>query len=263
MSTTPKVKWVCDRIHELTGKKPTPYRRGYESGCPDCGQKLRIIDHDGKAQLVCTGNCEEQKIFDVLGNGDRQKDTPRETKDTASMSFTAYQDVNEIDSSDPWPDPLDEAAYHGLAGEIVRTIEPHSEADPVAVHVQLLVAFGNVIGRRAYFPVEADRHYGNLFVCLVGNTSKGRKGVSWGQASRPFQTIDEAWNRGRMMGGLSSGEGLIWAVRDASSKRQPIYEGKGKNKRIVDHEIVVDDEGEEDKRMMVVEEEFSAVTLIL
>jgi 5S rRNA maturation endonuclease (ribonuclease M5) len=29
-----------------------------------------------------------------------------------------------------WPDPPAEAAFHGLAGDIVRTIEPHSEADP-------------------------------------------------------------------------------------------------------------------------------------
>ena len=31
----------------------------------------------------------------------------------------------------PWPDPIDRAGYYGLAGEFVRLIEPHSEADPV------------------------------------------------------------------------------------------------------------------------------------
>ena len=31
-----------------------------------------------------------------------------------------------------WP-VLGEAAYHGLAGKIVRTIEPHTEGDPVAI----------------------------------------------------------------------------------------------------------------------------------
>ena len=35
-----------------------------------------------------------------------------------------------------WP-KLDHAALHGLAGEVVRLIEPHTEADPVA----LLVSF--------------------------------------------------------------------------------------------------------------------------
>ena len=32
----------------------------------------------------------------------------------------------------PWP-AMDQEAYHGLAGDVVRTIEPHTEADPVAI----------------------------------------------------------------------------------------------------------------------------------
>ena len=32
----------------------------------------------------------------------------------------------------PWP-VMDQAAYHGLAGDVVRAIEPHTEADPVAI----------------------------------------------------------------------------------------------------------------------------------
>ena len=30
----------------------------------------------------------------------------------------------------PWPAPLHDDAFHGIAGDFVRTIEPHSEADP-------------------------------------------------------------------------------------------------------------------------------------
>ena len=45
-----------------------------------------------------------------------------------------------------YPSPLNEAAFHGLAGEIVKAIEPHSEADSVALLINLLTAFGNVIG---------------------------------------------------------------------------------------------------------------------
>ena len=30
-----------------------------------------------------------------------------------------------------WPDPPAPEAYYGLAGDVVRAIEPHSEADPV------------------------------------------------------------------------------------------------------------------------------------
>ena len=34
---------------------------------------------------------------------------------------------------DGWPAPPPAAVYHGLAGEIVNTIAPETEADPVAI----------------------------------------------------------------------------------------------------------------------------------
>jgi hypothetical protein len=58
-----------------------------------------------------------------------------------------------------WPTPPDPAAYHGLLGEIVRALEPETEADPVAILTQLLVAFGTAVGRRANFQIEATRHH--------------------------------------------------------------------------------------------------------
>ena len=53
-----------------------------------------------------------------------------------------------------WP-TLAPEALHGLAGEVVRTIEPHSESDPVALLLQFLSAFGNAIGRGPYFGSRA------------------------------------------------------------------------------------------------------------
>ena len=41
-------------------------------------------------------------------------------------------------SADDWPSPPRAAAFTGLAGEIVSTIEPHSESDPLAILAQLL-----------------------------------------------------------------------------------------------------------------------------
>ena len=60
-----------------------------------------------------------------------------------------------------WPAPPAPAVYHELLGEIVKTISPHTEADPVAVLTQLLVAFGAAVGRGAWFTVEATRHHPN------------------------------------------------------------------------------------------------------
>jgi len=154
-----------------------------------------------------------------------------------------------------WPDPLDEAAYHGLAGKFVKAIEPHTEADPAALLVQFLVAFGNVVGRHVYFTAEADKHFCNLFAVIVGFSSKGRKGSSWGRTKDIVGSTDDDWRRNCIPKGLSSGEGLIWAVRDPIEKREPIKE-KG---RVVDYQNVVTDQGVDDKRLLVVESEFASV----
>ena len=152
-----------------------------------------------------------------------------------------------------WPKPLGEAAYHGVFGDLVRLIEPHTESDPAALLVQTLVAFGSVIGRHAYYLVEADHHHTNLFALLVGDTAKGRKGTSWSHVRRLFRAVDEQWDDDRLISGLSTGEGLIWHVRDASEKTSPIKE-KG---RVVGYEQVIEDQGIDDKRLFVVESEFA------
>lgn len=157
-----------------------------------------------------------------------------------------------------WPEPLAEEAFHGVAGEFVRTIEPHTEADPVALLLQFLVAFGNAVGRSAHFTAEADRHGTNLNAVFVGETAKGRKGVSWGYPQRTMVAADSDWE-GRILSGLSSGEGLIWQVRDAIEKQEPIKE----NRRVVGYDTVIVDHGVSDKRLLVFESEFALVLRVL
>lgn len=157
-----------------------------------------------------------------------------------------------------WP-TLAPEAFHGLAGDFVRQLEPHTEADPVAILVQTLVMFGNVIGRNAYFSVEADRHYTNLFAVMVGETSKGRKGVSLGQAKRLFSTVDEDWIGGRFLSGLSSGEGLIWTVRDPIER----YERVNSKDEAPEYDNVITDLGETDKRLVVIEDEFASTLRVM
>lgn len=140
-----------------------------------------------------------------------------------------------------WPQ-IDSAAFHGLAGDVVRTIEPHSEADPVALLVQFMTAFGNAVGRGPYFQVESDHHYPNLFAVMTGDSSKSRKGTSWGRIRRLFEIADDNWADECTESGLSSGEGLVWRLRD------PVDE---------------DDPGVNDKRLMVIESEFAGVLRVL
>jgi hypothetical protein len=154
-----------------------------------------------------------------------------------------------------WPKPPEAEAFCGLAGELVHAIEPASEADPVAVLVQFLAAFGNLIGRGAYFSVESDRHYANEYFCLVGKSSKARKGTSWGRVRGIFAAVDSKWLEERVQTGLSSGEGVIWGVRDPIYKSERIKE-RNKPVRYVKGQT---DEGVSDKRLFISEPEFANV----
>ena len=135
-----------------------------------------------------------------------------------------------------WPAPPEPAVYHELLGEIVTTIGPHTEADPIAILTQLLVAFGAAAGRGAWFEVEATRHHANEFMLLVGDSSKARKGSSWDHVRRLITAVDPSIAH-RILTGLSSGEGLIWAVRDPTST----------------------DPGISDQRLLIIEPEFASV----
>lgn len=158
-----------------------------------------------------------------------------------------------------WPAPMSRAAYVGIVGDIVDVLAPQTEADPAALLIQLLAMFGDVIGRSAHFRVEADTHYLALFVVLVGKTAKGRKGVSEGRARHFFGSIDEQWITQCQASGLSSGEGLIAAIRDPVEKQQPIRE----RKRIVGYETVIEDHGVPDKRLYVSESEFASTLKVM
>jgi hypothetical protein len=115
-----------------------------------------------------------------------------------------------------WPSHPEPEVFCGLADEFVSIVGPHSESDPMALLSQFLVGFGNVIGRSAHFRVEADEHYTNLFLVLVGPTSKARKGSALSQVKRFLSEADPDWADTCMASGLSSGEGVVWAVRDAT-----------------------------------------------
>jgi hypothetical protein len=170
---------------------------------------------------------------------------------------------------DEFPEPPSEVAFHGLAGDIVRAVSPHTEASDVALLIQVLAVFGNVIGRNAYALADAARHYMNLFVVLVGETSKSRKGTSWAHIWRIFRRTDEDWAKNCISNGLSSGEGVIWNVRDAITTTASVRKGKKKGKRKKaepDEEGLrtrVIDAGVSDKRLCVVEGEFAQVLKVM
>src|SRR5262245_22589692 len=171
--------------------------------------------------------------------------SPPRRESTASATAAGPTSSNTTSEEAPWPQ-MDRAAYHGLAGEIVDTLSPHSEADPVAILIQYLTMFGNIVGNTSYYLIESDRHRANLFCVLVGTSSKGRKGTAVGRVRAITKFADEAWEVGQIASGLSSGEGLISAVRDPVKKWNP----KDKVEEVVDPGVI-------DKRLMVIEPEFA------
>jgi hypothetical protein len=110
----------------------------------------------------------------------------------------------------PASDPtFEQYALYGLAGEAVRALAPHSEAQPEAILLQLLAAFGNIIGPGPHCMVGATRHPLNLFLVLVGESSKARKGTSWNQIARLFAEVDPAWTENRVASARLTARGLI------------------------------------------------------
>jgi Domain of unknown function (DUF3854) len=150
------------------------------------------------------------------------------------------------ESAEPaeWPVLAPEALY-GPVGHIVETIAPHSEADHVAILLHTLVAAGNLLGPGPHARVEQDAHPGRLNAILVGKSSKGRKGLSWSMPRAMLRAVDPTWT---IASGLSSGEGLIYHVRDSVTTVDP---DSG--------EVEVRDPGVSDKRVLVVETEFATV----
>jgi len=148
-----------------------------------------------------------------------------------------------------WPQPMGAAAFAGLAGETVRALEPHTEGDRHGLLVGALTAFGCMAHSGPYLLHGSTVHWARLFALVVGSTGDGRKGEAWSPVRRLVLAVDKEF-RGRVQSGLSSGEGLIAAVRD------PAY-------GVVKGEVVLTDEGVEDKRLLVFEAEFARVLAVL
>jgi hypothetical protein len=162
-----------------------------------------------------------------------------------------------------WPDPPHDLAYHGLAGRIVQTLTPGTEADPVALLVSLLAAVGNLVGSGPHWSVSGSDHGPRVWPILVGDTSRGRKGTAWSAVKTVLRLAARDWLETQVVSGLSSGEGVIWAVRDPIVTSEAIREGNQRHGRVIDYQEVITDEGVDDKRLFVIEEEFASTLKVM
>ena len=96
----------------------------------------------------------------------------------------------QLPAEKPWPS-LGDDAFCGLAGKIVRHLEPRTEADQNGLLLGLLAAYGNACGPGPHFPIGATLHRANLFVCLVNppRPAKAPVATSWQPFSAKLMQI--------------------------------------------------------------------------
>ncbi len=183
----------------------------------------------------------------------------------------ASTEVDLEDYSEPdytrTPPKAHSAMFPGILGEIVEAVCSETEAVPVAVGANIIARFSAMIGRPSKqlpdapsFSIGDSEMHCRPFYLITGETGKGRKGTSDKPARIIFQRVDQLlferhslinsaenkseleqyWPLNTHGGGLSTGEGLAYFLRDDQ-------EGKG-------GEIIP---GQPDKRLFVVEEEFA------
>ena len=168
---------------------------------------------------------------------------------TAPTNPALAFDEADIDPNLPPPKPDLDAMLYGLVGDIARAGTAESEANPVAVGLNVLEYFSAMVGRDVYLPIADTFHHARIFGCHVGRTSEGRKGDALGIIKRIHAQIGmkhPASLLGQIHGGgLSTPEGLIRLIHDGF--------GTGKN-----CEPAISD-----KRLLIEEPEFGSTLVKL
>jgi hypothetical protein len=132
----------------------------------------------------------------------------------------------------------------GLAGDFVRLVEKDTEADSNILLLTFLVYAGNLIGRTAYSTAGGDQHCCNLFLTIVGTTSHGRKGSALSVVESFFLRGSFAPGLAHILYGISTGEGLIWEIRDPIKRQECDHKARKFEETIVDPGVI-------DKRLLV------------
>ena len=192
----------AEAVHRLDTPKITP----------DMGRRYALIVRE---------DSDRREAYDALNSLVKNHSRASRPQELASHIRGLLDRLDPQTQTDPeegtahsWPSAPGEAFWSGLAGEIVSFVEPETEADPIAILMQLLVSFGNMIGRNAHWSIDATRHYCNLNLAIVGPTSNGRKGTAMDIVELLTSGLDDDWINGCIKGGMTSGEGFLEAMKD-------------------------------------------------
>jgi len=167
---------------------------------------------------------------------------------------SVFTGKEERDGPSPLAPPVMAAeGFPALVRAIVDAACASSEAHPVAVAANVMGLFCCAVGRAPYQRIGDGKVHARPFPLVIGKSGKARKGTAELTPREVARRADAILrkrhqNEDRLRihaGGLSTGEGVGYAIRDA---REPDEKtGKG------------GDLGVNDKRLMVIESEFANV----
>ena len=160
---------------------------------------------------------------------------------SSAVSIVHLADTLDTHRNAPRPDP---ACLYGLVGDIAQAGSNNTEANAYAVAASALAYLGAALGRGPYMPIGDDCNHARLFLVHVGRSSLARKGTAKKLIKRihnALKVLDGLLAPQFHSGGLSTREGLALMIHDG------YRDGKNEVPAI------------EDKRLMVVESEFSNV----
>ena len=177
---------------------------------------------------------------------------PKDEVRSIAKSIIKYESQDPIDNTIISQPPKENEFYadfnDGIVKDLIKTVSPNTEASVMAMTFSFLALFGNYLGNKVYRNIGESKHHLNLFVCIVGPTSSGRKGESWNVISNIFKYLDLEFVENNIQTGLYSGEGLIHAVRNK----------KIETDKKTGLEVLID-KGVEDKRLLAIQQEFGSV----
>ncbi|WP_337175363.1 DnaB-like helicase N-terminal domain-containing protein [Paludisphaera sp.] len=188
------------------------------AGVANCRHHAEIVLQKAtmrRVALLCA-----ETLDAVYSNRYTSTDVVRKVKGglTIIEVTTPSRDDDEFEIRDH-PTPPSAKAFHGPIGAMVEAIDPYTEASLPAILLQMLTAFGSIVGHGPHWVHESTRHHLNLFACIVGPTALGRKGTGWGYVGDNFDAIDYDWRKERVKAGINSGEKLIEEVGDEMELR--------------------------------------------
>jgi hypothetical protein len=122
------------------------------------------------------------------------------------------------------PYPMHDDAFYGVAGDFVRTVLPETEADPVALLGNFLIAAGLLFGRNAWTVADGKQHFPVEYLLMTGKSGVGRKGTATGRVL-PVMSQAKMFFDDCVLSGLSTGEGLIKAIepKDGENTSERVF----------------------------------------